>query len=242
MIIPKVLLKYEEYLNSTIKTINKISFRRQQTLPWESKCGGCPYLETMDDYPVGENGKPMMFLAQINLDEMPALEEFPTTGILQFYIMDDDYYGYDGKCKVIYIPEYKKDVQINKNPYEDKYIGYKPFEYEGKMIFTYEKMFIGTECGEFQDRFRHKVTDDEWNALYDICSPSGCHIGGYPLFVQETPEYYDDGSSDILLLQLDIDDECRIMFGDSGNCVFLISKDDLRNRNFNNVAYDWQCC
>lgn len=46
----------------------------------------------------------------------------------------------------------------------------------------------------------------------------------------------------MLLLQLDVEDECGIMFGDSGNCVFLISKEDLKNRNFDNVQYEWQCC
>ena len=30
--------------------------------------------------------------------------------------------------------------------------------------------------------------------------------------------------------------------GDSGNCYFLISKEDLKNRNFDNVEYSWQCC
>ncbi len=67
-------------------------------------------------------------------------------------------------------------------------------------------------------------------------------IGGYPLFVQQSPEYYDDGEYDTLLLQLDCEDECGIMFGDAGNCFFLISKEDLKNRRFDRVEYGWQCC
>ncbi|MCI9079100.1 MAG: DUF1963 domain-containing protein [Lachnospiraceae bacterium] len=44
-----------------------------------------------------------------------------------------------------------------------------------------------------------------------------------------------DGKYDILLLQIDCDDEYENMFGDSGNCYFLISKEDLKNKNFDRV-------
>ncbi len=83
--IPEILKPYEEYLRSTEKPALEITFERRETLPWESKVGGCPYLKSEADYPHG-NGRPMMFLAQINLDDMPHLEDFPEHGLLQFYI------------------------------------------------------------------------------------------------------------------------------------------------------------
>lgn len=75
--IPEILKPYEEYLRSTEKSAIEISFKKGDTLPWESKCGGCPYLKSEDDYPRDKDGKPMMFLAQINLDDMPHLEDYP---------------------------------------------------------------------------------------------------------------------------------------------------------------------
>lgn len=244
MKIPEKLKKYEEYLKSTEKPAVEISFKCAETLPWESKVGGCPYLEKAEDYPRGSDGRPMMFLAQINLDDMPPLDDFPKHGLLQFYIGDDDYFGLDSACKVIYIPEYKKEPGglLKINPFEEEYIGYTPYSDEGKMRFKKTSMLIGTESETFYDKFRNKVTDDEWDELYDLCYPDGCHIGGYPLFVQNPLPCYDDGELDVVLLQLDCEDECGIMFGDSGNCVFLISKEDLKNKNFDNVVYDWQCC
>ncbi len=241
--IPEILKPYEEYLRSTEKPALEITFERGDTLPWESKVGGCPYLRSEADYP-RDNGRPMMFLAQINLDDMPHLEDFPEHGLLQFYIGDDDCLGGDSSCKVIYLPEYEKDASklLSKNPFEDGYMGMPPFEYEGKMTFTPKTMPIGTECQEFQDEFWQKVSDEVWEALYEFCYPEGSLIGGYPLFVQQSPEYYDDGEYDTLLLQLDCEDECGIMFGDAGNCFFLISKEDLKNRNFDRVEYGWQCC
>lgn len=242
--IPEDLKKFEEYLRSTEKPSVEITFTQGETLPWESKCGGCPYLTGEADYPRDDEGRPMMFLAQINLDEMPPLPYFPKHGLLQFYIGDDDYFGGDSACRVIYIPEYKKDASalLTKNPFEDGYIGYTPFSDEGKMTFKETTRFIGTECREFYDNLKDKATEEELDGLYGLCYPEGCIVGGYPLFVQQAPAYYDDGEFDTVLLQLDCEDECGIMFGDAGNCFFLISKEDLKNRNFDNVEYDWQCC
>ncbi|MDE7399730.1 MAG: DUF1963 domain-containing protein [Oscillospiraceae bacterium] len=244
MEIPDKLKKYEEYLKSTEKPANEITFTRASTLPWESKCGGCPYLESDEDYPRDENGKPMMFLAQINLDEMPPLEDFPEHGLLQFYIGDDDMLGLDSACKVIYIPEYKKDASalLSENPFENDYTGQTPFTNEGKISFKLSSRFIGVDCREFNEQFEDKVSEDEWDALYELCYAEGSFVGGYPLFVQQAPAYYDDGTYDTVLLQLDCEDECGIMFGDSGNCNFFISKEDLKSRNFDNVEYSWQCC
>ena len=70
-------------------------------------------------------------------------------------------------------------------------------------------------------------------------------MGGYPYFVQNPPVFYENGMAEILLLQIDTDDgegTCEIMFGDGGNCQFMISREDLLNKNFSNVYYDWACC
>ena len=70
-------------------------------------------------------------------------------------------------------------------------------------------------------------------------------MGGYPCFIQNAPEFYENGTADILLLQIDTDDgkgTCGIMFGDCGNCQFMISREDLLKRDFSNVYYDWACC
>lgn len=242
--IPQIIGKFEDYLRSTEKPSAEITFKRAETLPWESKCGGCPYLTSENDYPRDGEGRPMMFLAQINLDDMPPLPDFPEHGLLQFYIGDNDCYGLDDACKVIYIPEYTKDASalLSANPFESGYMGMTPFANEGKMIFEPSSRFICSECQAFYDKFSDKVSKDELDALYKLCYAEGSRAGGYPLFVQSSPPFYDDGEFDTLLLQLDCEDECGIMFGDSGSCFFLISREDLKNRNFDNVVYDWQCC
>ena len=236
--------QYREKLEKTMKRSNEIIFSLENTKPWESKLGGSPYLESLEDYPIGANGRPMMFLAQINLDEMPHMEDFPTTGIMQFYIEDIDPYGLDEACVVRFVEKYKKDEAclVKENPYREGYQEYEPFSHDGKMTFKQRYMPITSSSMRFEELLENDITDEERSALYDVCYASGSRVGGYPYFVQSTPAYYENGTCDVLLLQLDIDDTCGIMFGDSGNCTFLIAKDKLQKRDFSKVEYDWQCC
>lgn len=238
--IPETLKKYASFLQSTRLPCNEISFEIEDTLPWESKLGGCPYLEDLKDYPLDTNEQPMIFLAQINFSEMPPLPDFPTEGILQFFIANDDLLGLDGDYTLRYYKKWRKENLVLENPYEEDYMDFAPFSQPGKIKFTPREMPITAEC----DRFIQQFPDDlpEQEELFNFCYAEGCRVGGYPNFVQNAPAYYDDGTCDVLLLQLDIDDTCGIMFGDAGNCNFFISKEDLKALDFSKAEYEWQCC
>lgn len=243
MKLPKVIEKHREYLESTYLPTNEITFSLEETKPWESKLGGYPYLEDTKTYPKGTDSKPMVFLAQINFDEMKPLPDFPKTGILQIFIADNDTHGIDEDCFIKYISEYKKDTTklVCQNPYIAEY---EPFEQAAKITFTNKIMPIGTECNEFQSKFEDKVSEEEWDGLYDFCCASGDRIGGYPTFVQCSLPCYEDGSKDVLLLQLDADGEniCGFDFGDSGCCHFFISKEALLRKDFSSIMYYYEGC
>lgn len=70
----------------------------------------------------------------------------------------------------------------------------------------------------------------------------GHKLLGYPAFTQTDPRIYKDKYSryDTLLLQIDSDDD--IMWGDCGVANFFINKNDLLNKNFDNILYNWDCC
>lgn len=243
MILPEIIEKYRIELEATLKDTYEITFSLEETKPWESKLGGCPYLENLDDYPIGVNGRPMIFIAQINLEEMPPIEDFPEKGIIQFFVVDCELYGLDEKCKVRYIENFIKDEEklVRDNPFHESYQYMEPFDRAGKMNFEHKQMIITSSVEEYNDIFFDKMTEEENDGLFDVCEGTGSRVGGYPYFLQGEPPCYSDGYN-VLLLQLDIDDECGIMFGDSGNCNFFISKEDLIKREFSNVVYDWQCC
>ena len=63
-----------------------------------SKVGGRPYWLEGKAAPTGSDGKPLYLLAQINFSEIPrALPGYPSQGLLQFFIADNDHYGADFK-------------------------------------------------------------------------------------------------------------------------------------------------
>lgn len=76
---------------------------------------------------------------------------------------------------------------------------------------------------------------------YERLETWGHKLLGYPAFTQTDPRYYKKEYSkyDMLLLQIDTDDD--IMWGDSGVANFFINKDDLNNKNFKNILYNWDC-
>lgn len=59
----------------------------------QSKIGGYPYMPSGFEYPLDVQGNQMILVVQINFAEVPSLEGFPTEGILQFFITDDDMLG-----------------------------------------------------------------------------------------------------------------------------------------------------
>ena len=75
-------------------------------------------------------------------------------------------------------------------------------------------------------------------------------IGGYPNFTQYDPRGYnsEEGEQspyDIMLLQVESewkkDDNVEIIWGDCGVGNFFISEENLKNRNFEDVLYNWDC-
>jgi len=61
---------------------------------FDSKIGGLPYW-TNDKYPVGPDNQKLFLLAQINFEKEKVDSPLPTTGMLQFFILDDDLNGLD---------------------------------------------------------------------------------------------------------------------------------------------------
>lgn len=241
--IPKKLERLQDRIKSTIKPTVDINFERVECNPWDSKVGGNPYLEIGEEYPKTNNGIEYRLLAQINFQQMPKLEGYPERGLLQFFIEPDDMYGVDS-YKIKYIENIKadksqlvQDFSFLKELEEDWYM---PFEFEGKMKFLLTEMPITSSVRGFENAFKDiEMNEDEEEALSEIyiCD---CRVGGYPYFTQNDPR--EGAEYDILLLQLDTEDVCEMMFGDSGVGNFFINSEDLKNCDFSKVLYTWDCC
>lgn len=258
--------------NKTIQPMISLISERKTTTVFNSKLGGTPYLPLGFDYPYNEsalsNKQPLKLLAQINFAELPRIQDFPSEGILQFYIayeesdntmgLNFDNLSEQTSFRVVYHEKVIKDADQLQNPpkidtLEDYY-----FPFTGEFLLTglVENSFITPTDYRFNDLFIQNLNDvtgikikkawdlpkENYSKIYEELSSVGHRIGGYPFFTQEDPRS-NEPNYDVLLLQIDsqFDNNYEIIWGDLGVANFFISLEDLKNRDFSNVIYTWDC-
>lgn len=260
--LPKELQQYEDTILSSEKDFIKIELvPTTKSTVLRSNIGGYPYLPLDFAYPTNDNEKSLNFLAQINFAELPENDIYPKEGMLQFYIGTDDVYGLDFNfkniqnnyqtifhssieeaCKTdfLFLDQLRKEAM---SPFEDID---KPF----LMEFENRKEYVPTRDYRFNEYFGcfpfelfQKFEEKEYE-LHDYYmqkfNSAGHKMGGYAFFTQEDPRMYNTSiKGHRLLFQLDTDQ--GILWGDMGISNFFISKEDLENRNFSNVIFNWDC-
>ncbi|MEM1505335.1 YwqG family protein [Domibacillus sp. 8LH] len=257
--------EWQETFLSTQKDIIEFSFTSDGELPlMTSKAGGFGYIPKSMAFPMNREGMPLSLLAQINFAELPALDLYPTHGLLAFYVdyYDDligadfdDYENKDG-YRVFYFESfseesYSREEQANMHtPFQDEE-QYPIVDTELAMIPLLSKQILLADTVEFERTFHTSKFDfdgfDPYDEKYETLIGFGTQLGGYPSFTQTDPrEYMKDGKeNDILLFQLDScfgsGQDWEIMWGDAGIGNFFISLEDLKAKKFENVWYNWDC-
>ena len=247
----------------------------------KSKIGGKPYLPKDFVWPYYQE-LPLSFLAQINLEEVKALDKdnlLPDKGMLYFfYELETEEWGFKpenkGCSKVLYfedtsnfelidfpedmedyniVPEFKVNFKSNIS-----YPAYEDFD-----IIHNGGKEVADNYEDFQDAYfdiynKHMESLDSYTKLL-----------GYPDVIQSSmeeqcvevtrdfdmeavkvsPKKYKEevkkaAENWILLFQMDTveTDDYELMFGDSGHIYFWIKKEDLKNKNFDNVWLILQSC
>lgn len=256
--LPEALLAHQEKLAQTKQVFTKVIplVEQEPTHIWSSKIGGIPYLPQTESFPTNPDGRPLFFLAQINLAEANVGLPFPSCGILQFYIADNDLYGCnleDGfdqsNFRVLFFNEITEDIDELHTDfsflpvYNDL-----PIYTDKSVAITFEKAaeiapitdFHFSE--QFSADFFKQFGDAEWdirNAYAEEVSAEGHKLGGYAHFAQEDPRNTENPL--FLLFQFDTDVELEAMWGDMGSAHFFIHKEDLESKDFSKVMYHWDC-
>ncbi len=214
--LPFELEPYRQKIEATLKPYIKIKERANNKLDlWQSKFGGLPYLPKEIDYPTNSKGEYLYLLAQINFSEVPNLKNFPEAGILQIYILPDEYYGRDMQTpmtqedfRVLYIPEITYDskkiitdfdflpkLKLTTNIFPIKNSCFLEFSREVAPVSISDGKFIG----QTGDRELDKLLDNDHRlrTKYAQIADYGSKIGGYPGFGAEGDEllYYFLGES-----------------------------------------------
>lgn len=214
-----------------------LHLQKEKTTIYQSKIGGMPYMPVDFPYPHDETveleNRPLRFLAQINFEEMPPLEGFPTSGILQFYLADGDAYGMNFEeltlqkaFRLIYHDRVQTDIPLqdvlpempesSESPEKTTF----PVNDELRIRFNVSEMAMGGGDFRFDRLFLEaynklnpeaklttleRVPEKIMDEVYDSLDTGGSHISGYPAFTQIDPrEYYEVfREHTVLLLQID---------------------------------------
>lgn len=233
----------------------------------DSKFGGLPYWDMTKDYPVDPDGNKMILLAQINLKDLAGESPFPKTGLLQFFLANDDMLGLDTGSAVIYHEQIDPTVTTDMiramelpNTLELDEDSFFPFEEELAVSIHPITAFINPEDFRFDGFFAQALqevcgeelagqaiwqylNDEERHYLWDELMGGDHQMLGYGYFTQSDPRACLDGPEDhydTMLFQMDSDD--GILWGDCGVANFFISHEDLEKRDFHDVLYNWDCC
>ncbi|WP_062110066.1 YwqG family protein [Bacillus niameyensis] len=263
MELPKQLQPYADSLANTKKPCLNIKGKIANTTPLQSKFAGQPYWLKTDPYPTSKDGQPLRLLAQINFSEIgETIPDYPTEGILQFFVADDDVYGLDfdnGKNQDTFRIVYHEKIELDSSKwltelqvFDDE--NYFPIEKECALSFERSDEMMSSGDYRFNvitgiDQLLESGTDEDYDAYDEIMEAyneiacgQGSKLGGYPFFTQEDPRAYGNYiECDTLLLQIDTDNDLDIMWGDSGVANFFIAAEDLKKRDFSKVLYNWDC-
>lgn len=255
--LPPELAPFREKWLATLQPYIRVRANPERpTSRWESKVGGLPYWPKEAPYPTAADGRPLFFLAQLNFADMPALKPFPTSGIVQFYIYDDELYGMDfdngenqANFRILYFSAPlldEKDLQTTL-PLPADY-DLLPHHPEHSYPLTFETVVEVAPITDYRfwqhfgADFFLQFGEREWelqDAAGRAVRSDGHKVGGYAYFTQDDPRRSDDPM--LLLFQLDSDEDMDLMWGDIGVGHFFIREQDLIARRFDRVLYDWDC-
>lgn len=267
----EIIQKFLDFIkNETKQTAYSVTVETDApTGIFDSKFAGLPYWDSTKPYPKSADGKPLLLLAQFNFDKDKVDDPLPTKGMLQFFVPNDDIFGFGNDDFAVVYHE-NIDTTITEKKLADMGI---TFSLEDLDMFPVckpcgvtinkETVYMNMEdvrfFGVFQkamkeilpeeqlpcqpDDFFGEDFDDFYENLFDT---TGHWLLGYPYFTQMDPrgdeeDFVDNQDDiDILLFQMDSDED--ILWGDCGVANFFISKKDLENKNFDNILYNWDCC
>ena len=260
--------KYQETAKEMIVADASVNASKEIKIT-DSKIEGIPYIPKGRKIPTNSKGQQFMFLAQINCEDLKGLEDFPQEGILQFWVLGSDHFGKDfdnptnrDGFEVIYYEKIRDCYSENEfkkmyNPYKFdlKHMEILIASEPCKMKFSLEKQKESFNYELLDNLFKEALEEEnigfnkkdklyeEVEKLYDdefYEEIVGTKCNGFPYFTQWEPR--DDEQMkeyDTSLFQIDSGKE--VMIGDSGVMHFFINREKLKNKDFSDVFYHWDC-
>ncbi len=235
-----------------------------------SKFGGLPFANMSSFEWPGSNGKPIAFLAQLDLAEISRVHKYDWLGseglLLFFYDVAEMPWGFDpkdrGKWSVIYqsnpdsFINYPEDLD-NEFRIEESYIQSKLIEvlpnYDDPSVenlgLTDAEIDAYIDMNEGDDEPSHQVggfpspIQGNYMDLDSQLASNGVYIGNPEGYECDEAKKLEAGAKDWkLLLQFDSDDDLDVMWGDCGMIYFWVQEQKAMKNQFDNSWLILQCC
>lgn len=234
---------------------------------FSSKIGGTPDLPEGFSWPTWKE-KPLSFVAQINCKELNKknpIQGMPEDGFLTFfYDAEQQVWGFDPKDKggwaVSYFPA---DTQFEKKEFPpslpeearfaEKVVKFVPsVSFPGPWTHWVENMAFSKEqsywdLADFEKAPNHQVggyAKEVQNPMELECElvTNGLYCGNMDGFEDPRRKELESGKNNwCLLLQIDTDEDAKMMWGDVGTLYYWIRNDDLEAKNFDKCWLISQC-
>ncbi|WP_196426734.1 YwqG family protein [Lysinibacillus cavernae] len=254
-LLPKELETFRLEIEATLLSTIIIQPYRCLTTLIESKFAGEPYLPYFQTYPKDITGEPMKLLAQINFAEIPSLQDFPSTGLLQFFIsanifdMTANYHEdiFQQFYKVRFYPTVNESVASSQQELFSKSatLDWFPIRQELALQFQLAQEPISVldyQARSFLPSLLSSQDDDVQEIYLQHFLGAGAKIGGYAYYLnadirQESKllQRYN-----VLLLQIDSNDALGIMWANCGVGKFFINREKLLQKDFSDVLFQWE--
>jgi len=234
------------------------------------RLGGRPNLPRDIPWPVWQDEQPLSFIAQLDLATLPSIRDLPlprSGSLFFFYDAVNSPWGFDPKdkgcAKVVYHSSPLAAHQP-RTPHRDLD---EEARFKGlALTATPEISLPSTNSGFLRELHATKEEFDEYWKLIDPLRGPSYRIGGHADQIQG--DIYleaqlvsngiycgDSGGYDLgrkkgldagaanwrLLSQVDSEERTGMYWGDSGRLYFMIQKNDLRQRRFDNAWLILQC-
>jgi uncharacterized protein YwqG len=239
--------------------------RANETTPVAvSKLGGLPDLLPGLPWPKWKTGY-LTFVAQVNLAELPSSELLPSVGMLSFfYDREQSAWGFDPKHKegfhLWHFPEISQLIRAaepepSTSPCAQ--LSFEPFlSLPNPSAESVKDLLLEIEdderYGDFVEKHagpgpQHQILG--WPHVIQNEMELECQLVTNGLYVGDGSGYKDSRRKELergaddwtLLLQIDSDDNAKMMWGDGGMLYVWIRRQDLAARNFEKAWTILQC-
>lgn len=237
----------------------------------KSKFGGRPLVESGSFIWPESNGKPMAFLAQLDLSEIAAELNYDWLSdngmLLFFYDVLEMPWGFDpkdrGKWTVIYqqspnmLAEYPESIDLMAKVKQSYITAEKTMILPDFDDSSVDGLQLSKDESDLYYELNHPESDQDplhqvggfpspiqgnYMQLESQLASNGIYVGDPAGFESLEAKSLEAGANDWkLLFQFDGDDDLEVMWGDCGMLYFWVQEDKAKNNQFENCWLVLQC-